>query len=363
VVNAVGILRETDGNTFTALHRDAPRALFDACRLTGVKKVVQISALGADEGARSRFHLTKKAADDYLAGLDLDWTILLPSIVYGPGGKSFALFKALAALPLIPTVGDGRQPIQPIYVEDLAQAVVSLLEQRGPLQMHLAAVGPEVITVIDLLQRLRTWLDLPPTRRLAMPVPLMRIGAKAMDRVGMGHATETLDMLLRGNTADVQPFVRATGVQPRRLGEALAATPSLQQDRWHARLYFLRPLLRLSIAFVWLVTGVISAFVYPVEASYALLARVGIPHSGAWGWLAPLALYGASLLDFMLGLATLFRYRIRLVGIVQIVVLTGFSVIIAFGLPEFWLHPFGPLIKNFPLAAATLVMIAIEDEP
>jgi hypothetical protein len=152
-------------------------------------------------------------------------------------------------------------------------------------------------------------------------------------------------------------------VQPRSLKEALDTTPSLQQDLWHARLYALRPMLRLSIAFVWLVTGVISAFVYPRGESYALLARVGVPHSGAWGWLAPAALYGASLLDFMLGWATLLRYRIRPVGMAQIAVLTGFSVIIAFGLPEFWLHPFGPLIKNIPLAAATLVMIAIEDKP
>jgi uncharacterized protein YbjT (DUF2867 family) len=357
VVNAVGIIQETGSNTFSALHRDAPRALFEACQAAGVRKVMQISALGADAGARSRFHLTKKAADDYLAGLDLDWTILLPSIVYGPRGKSFALFKALAALPLIPLVGDGRQQVQPIYVEDLAQAVVSLLEQLGPMQRRLAAVGPQVITVQELLETLRTWLSLPPTRPLRLPVPLLRAGAKTIDRLGRGQATETLDMLLRGNTADVQPFVGATGVQPRSLTEVLRVTPSLQQDRWHAHLYFLRPLLRLSIAFIWLATGIISAFVYPAAESYALLARVGIH-----GWLAPVALYGAAALDFALGLGTLLRYRVRLMGIAQLAVLTGFSIIIALWLPEFWLHPFGPLTKNVPLAAAILVMIALEDE-
>lgn len=360
VVNAVGIIRESGGNTFSALHTEAPRALFDACAQAGVPRVVQISALGADAQASSRFHLSKKAADDHLAGLALDWAIVQPSVVYGPGGKSFALFKALAALPAHPLIADGGQRIQPIHVDDLARGIVRLIESPEPLRVRLAAVGPQSVTMVEWLRRLRAWLGLPRARTLRVPLPLARLGARLGDALGQS-ASEMLDMLLRGNTADPRPWIQATGVQPCSLAGALREQPAQQADRWHARLYFLKPLLKLSIAFVWIAAGLVSAFVYPVQESYALLARTGIPHSGAWAWLAPLTLYGAAALDLILGIATLALRRFYRVGLTQLAVMAGFSVIITIKLPEFWLHPFGPVVKNLPLAVAILMMMAMED--
>ena len=73
-------------------------------------------------------------------------------------------------------------------------------------------------------------------------------------------------MLNYGNTADPAPFVAATGLAPRHLDEALAAAPAQVQDLWHARLYFLRPLLRVLLALFWIATGVIAVLVSP-EAS------------------------------------------------------------------------------------------------
>jgi hypothetical protein len=67
VINTVGILREGRGRRFDANHHQVPRALFAACREAGVRRVIQVSALGADAGAASRFHRSKRAADDFLA--------------------------------------------------------------------------------------------------------------------------------------------------------------------------------------------------------------------------------------------------------------------------------------------------------
>src|SRR4051812_32405997 len=118
VVNAVGILRETRNASFDALHVAAPVALFNACARAGVRKVVQISALGADEAAESRYHRSKRKADDALAALDVPWVIVQPSLVFGIGGTSAALFSRLAALPLIPVPGRGEQQVQPVHVDD-----------------------------------------------------------------------------------------------------------------------------------------------------------------------------------------------------------------------------------------------------
>lgn len=356
VINAVGIIRERGGQTFRALHTDAPRALFAACERAGVRKVVQISALGADGDAVSVYHLTKRAADEALARRALEWLILRPSIVYGAGARSSAFFRALAALPITPVVGDGRQPVQPIHIDDLVRAVLLAVEPDGPSGRSIDVVGPRPVAFAELLEGWRRWLGFGPMRSFGIPYRL----ALTAGRFGgfLGDAPldrEAIIMLQQGNRADVEPFMNAFGFRPRALEEVLTSTPATDADRWHAGLYFLPPLLRWSLGLMWLWAGVTSAFLYPVSASYGLLAQLGIT-----GILAPITLYGAALLDGVLGAALLAGYRVRAVGAVQLVVIVAYTVLITWALPAFWLHPFGPVVKNLPLLISTLVMMALE---
>ena len=113
VINAVGILREQGTQTFEAVHVRAPCALFAAAARAGVRCIVQISALGATGEARSRYHLSKKEADDFLADLGVPAAILQPSLVFGADGASARLFSLLASLPLVALPGGGRQCVQP----------------------------------------------------------------------------------------------------------------------------------------------------------------------------------------------------------------------------------------------------------
>src|SRR5688500_7015749 len=113
VINAVGILREHGSQSFERIHTQALCALFKACAQRGVRRVIQISALGADRG-QSGYFSAKHLADECLAQLELDWTIVQPSVVYGPGGTSARLFSLLASLPITPLPGSGEQQLQPI---------------------------------------------------------------------------------------------------------------------------------------------------------------------------------------------------------------------------------------------------------
>lgn len=357
VINTVGIIREGRDGSFDALHRAAPVALFDACVEAGVKRVVQLSALGADEAARSRYHLTKRAADENLAGLNLHWTILRPSIVYGPGAKSSAFFRALAALPLVALPEGGAQPVQPIHVEDLIAVVFASLREGEPSGRRVDLVGPEPVTLRDLLARWRRWLGMGSLRVVSLPYGVVVPVARLLGLLpGTPVSAETVTMLRRGNTGDPEPLRRAFAIEPRALDEALAAAPARQADRWHARLLFLRPLLRWSLGLLWLFTAIASLALFPLEQSLGMVSRLGVEGEAALA-----LLYGGALLDGLLGGALLLGWRVRQVAVVQIAVMLLYTLLITLGPAEWWLHPFGPVTKNLPLIVATLMLIAMED--
>jgi uncharacterized protein YbjT (DUF2867 family) len=356
VINTVGIIRETGRQRFHALHEQAPIALFQACEIVGVERVIQISALGADDSAESQYHLSKRAADDFLAGSALAWTVLRPSIVYGAGARSMTLFKALAALPVTPLVNRGEQQIQPIHVADLSTAVVQCLTPEGPTRLRIDLVGPEPVSFRALMGQLRQWLGLGRLRILALPYGFSLAAAKLGGFLGSAPVTpETVQMLQRGNTGCVDEFVRRFGFMPRSLSSALLAEPARQPDQWHAGLFFLRPLLRFAIALTWILAGLVSAFIYPQAESYAMLAEVGLT-----GWSAPLALYGAAALDLLLGLATLSNRWLRIALYGQLLIMLLYTLIISCFLPAWWAHPFGPVVKNLPIAIATLMLLVLQ---
>ena len=358
VVNAVGILRESGTQTFAALHAAAPSALFSACVVAGVRRVIQISALGADVQARSRYHRSKAEADAHLAALPLEWIILQPSLVFGPGGASARLFAALAAAPLIPLPGQGDQRVQPVHIADLAALCVRLLAAARWERQILPVVGPEPCSIRGLLAQARLGMGLPEPRFVHVPMPAVRAFARLAARIpGVALDAETLDMLERGNTAAADRFAALLGRAPRPVvpvdmgRRAGAIEPAAD---W-ARLNWLLPLMRAAVALVWIVTGVLSLGIYPVSDSYALLARVGVE-----GAAAPLLLYGAAALDLALGIAVLTLRRRIWLWRLQMAVIVAYTAIITVALPEYWLHPFGPVLKNLPLAALILALHELE---
>ncbi|MGY0193872.1 NAD-dependent epimerase/dehydratase family protein [Leptothrix sp. BB-4] len=219
VIQAAGIIGETGRQTFDLLHVQAPLALFEACVETGVTRVVQLSALGADAGAFSAYHRSKFTADEGLRRLPIDSFVLRPSLVYGePGdadaeGTSSALFRRLARWPCLPVVGDGRQAIQPIRLGDLVETVMRCLHAQ-PARRTLDAVGPEAITFADWLQRLRAAQGLPPARLLHVPPALVQALMRAGAPFSPMLRVDNLRMLQAGNVADVAPLAAFLGRMP-----------------------------------------------------------------------------------------------------------------------------------------------------
>ncbi len=361
VVNAAGVFQSDAKNSIEAVHVTGPRALFDACAQVSLSKLVQISALGADDAARTQFHRTKREADDYclaLAGKHglQGWTVLRPSLVLGRGGQSSALFAALGALPWPPRLGAGTWKVQPLHVSDLAHGVRLVLECETPLPPRLDFAGPRAMTTDQVTHTMRRWLLLPPARVVPLPEWLLRAAAAIGAGFSFGALSrDSLDMLARGNTASIAPLREALGWQPRPLADALAAEPSAQADLWHARLYFLRPALRIGLAFLWISTAIVSAFIYPLEKSSAMVSGLGVSQAQA-----PALIYGAAALDFILGFALILGSRPALVGLLQIATMVVFTVVATVTIPAAWSEPLGPLTKNLAVLLATLTMIALE---
>lgn len=358
VINCAGILQGRPGQSAQAIHAAAPIALFTACGRAGVKRVIQISAISAEAGARTAYAATKREADTFLTRSDLDWVVLRPSLVYAEGAYGgTALFRALAALPIaIPLTGEGDQVFQPIHVEDLCATILHALEGPSINRVIIDPVGPDRLSLKQILGDLRRWLGYPAARFVKVPMPIVSLAARLGDLLGGPVNRTALRQLEFGNAGDPGPFVAAIGAQPRRWADALLARPSQVQDRWHARVYFLRPLLRWTLAAMWLASGAIG-LLQPPKTIGPITSAVGLGVAAVAA-----AIWASCLLDIAIGIALLVRLRSAILAPLQLAVVAFYTALLTWAVPSLWVDPFGPLLKNLPVMAAVLVLAAIEDD-
>lgn len=221
VVNAIGVLRDSRARPIRAVHQAAPQALWQACAVTGVRRVVQVSALGIAESS-TVYAQTKRAADERLLSLaahpghPMTAVVLRPSVVFGRGGASSSLFMALAQLPLLvlPKPMTTAQ-VQPVAVQDLADGVAKLLGEQAHVQGVLEAVGARTVRMSDWIASLRAQLGRSPAHVWALPMPLTQLSAKLGDAVpGVPWCSETLAMLGTDNVANVDAWQSVLGRAP-----------------------------------------------------------------------------------------------------------------------------------------------------
>ena len=214
VVNAVGVLRDTPRSQLEPIHHRAPDALFEACARPGVARVIQISANGVAHSP-TRYASTKRAADEVLLRLRtegrLNGTVLRPSIVFGRGGASAALFMNLARLPVLvlPRAAVQAQ-VQPVAVADVAQAVLRLLQDGGP--EIVTAVGPRALSLSAFIGEVRRQRGQPPARVIPLPDAPSRWSARLGDFVSsQPWSSESLALLEQDNVGDAAVFGRLLG--------------------------------------------------------------------------------------------------------------------------------------------------------
>lgn len=215
VVNLVAILHG-DEAAFERTHVELPAKLARACAATGVRRVVHVSALGAGLNGPSRYQRSKARGEEVLRRADLDLTILRPSVIFGAGDRFLSLFARLQTVfPVVPLAG-AHARFQPVWVDDVADAVANSLLDPRTTGKTFECVGPEVMTLADLV-RLAGRVSGHPRPVFAMPVALAHLQALAMEWLPGEPlmSTDNLRSMEVDNVASGQsPGLQDLGIQP-----------------------------------------------------------------------------------------------------------------------------------------------------
>jgi len=221
VIHLVGIISEVGEQTFERVHAEGTRNLLGAASVAGVRRWIQMSALGTGVDAEARYYRSKWEAEVAVRSGGIPWTIHRPSIVFGPGDGFVNLFERMSRWsPVLPLMGGGGMRFQPVAVEDVARCFVGALERPESVGCEYEICGRERFTLREMLEEI---LKVTGRGRLLVPVPWWVAGMQAtvlewlFGRV-LGKAPplnrDQLLMLRRDNVGDPGRMIRDFGFEP-----------------------------------------------------------------------------------------------------------------------------------------------------
>lgn len=205
-VNLVGALYEAGPQSFQALHVDAPRVIAQAAAGQGIRRMVQVSAIGADRSSASVYARTKAEGEAAVrAALPLS-TILRPSVVFGEEDQFFNRFAAMATLsPALPLIGGGKTLMQPVFVGDVAAAIATALRLEDAAGRTYELGGPGIYSFKALMEMM---LDEIGMRRALLPIPfeiaeVIGAGGDIAAKIGLPPplTTDQVTLLRKDNVA------------------------------------------------------------------------------------------------------------------------------------------------------------------
>ncbi|HSQ32400.1 MAG TPA: NAD-dependent epimerase/dehydratase family protein [Gemmatimonadaceae bacterium] len=236
VLHIAGIVDEAPPDrTFQRVNIDGTRYVVLEAERAAVRKVIYVSSLGAERGT-SAYQRSKFVGEDVVRAFTRDWLVIRPGAVFGPGdAHASVLLQMVRALPAIPTIGDGNQPIQPIWHEDLAEVLVMATERDDLRCRTLEIAGAERTSQNDLVRRFREV-----TGRPAMQLPLPELvaswGMRALETVGVELPFNEQQLLMLQEGSVLQPgtpnsLIAVFGLTPTPLDEMVRRLTAEQPEQ------------------------------------------------------------------------------------------------------------------------------------
>jgi len=358
VINAAGVLQDGPGDDVVAVQSTAMHALFRSCDTQCVRRIVQISAVGAEADAPTRFMTSKADADAALSVTDLEWIILRPGLVIGPTAYgATALLRALASVPFLLPIAFPRVMIQTVYVADVADAALLAVEGRVQTRRAYDLVEPGIHRFDDVLSAFRSWFGLPSDRRIIVPDALTRAAFRLGDALGrLGWRSPLRSTALKqaeaSITGDPTGWCAASGREMLPLPETLRRMPASVQERWFARMWLLKPIAIGGLALFWIVSGIIALARF--ETARTILLAHGLPIP-----VATAAVLIGSAIDIMIGLGFVVRRTMPAAAIASIAATLAYLIAGSVWTTNLRLDPLGPFLKDIPLVLLALVTLAI----
>jgi uncharacterized protein YbjT (DUF2867 family) len=362
VVNCLGVLQDGPGSDTRAVHRDFVERLVQAVRDSGRDiRLIHVSIPGADQEDKTAFATTKREAERLIEGSGISHAILRPGFVIAPsayGGS--AMVRSLAAFPLALPADISATPFQPVAVEDIAATIAWLAARASddPITRTVSwdLMQQQKISLGGVIDQFRFAFGTADWPRFAMPAFLLDFGARLGDLVNrLGWMppmrSTAIAELRRGVTGDPAAWMKATGIVPNSIAEAIGQRAATIQDKWFARLFLIKALVVASLVTFWVVSGFIALFI-----SYRAAADILRAHGFPPALVDPITV-GTSLMDMSIGVLIAFRRTCAIGLVAGIVASLGYMVGAAALTPDLWIEPLGALVKTGP--AIVLMAVAL----
>ena len=223
VAHLVAVITEKGGQRFDGVIRGGTANVVSEAEKAGVKKLVYVSAIGAAEDPKFPYWHAKWQAEQAVTAGNLDYTILRPSLVFGPEDDFFnRLERLVRRTPVVPVAGDGQTRFQPIWVEDVVSCVVACLNEGVHDREIVEIGGSEYYSYNEIIDLIRRKVG---TRKPKMHVPLwaMRPGARVLQALlpSPPVTTDQLAMLSKDNITELDAVPKAFGFAPTSLRAGL----------------------------------------------------------------------------------------------------------------------------------------------
>jgi len=216
VVHLVGIIQEKPGATFESVHVEGTRNLLNASAKAGVRHFIYQSALGTRPRAKSMYHRTKWEAEELVRASGISFTILRPSLIYGPGDLfTLRLADIIRRSPVLPVIGSGKTKVQPLLIDDMVSCLVKTVANDCCLNEIYELGGPDQLTYEEVSRAIADALGV---NRPSMHVPvyLMKPVAHILETVlpRPPVTTDQLIMLQEDNVCSMRDIHDAFGIEP-----------------------------------------------------------------------------------------------------------------------------------------------------
>jgi NADH dehydrogenase len=169
VVNAVSLYTEHGRETFHSVHVESAQRIAAQAQRAGVKRLVHVSGIGADPGSQSPYIRKRGEGERAVRAAFAEATVIRPAVMFGPDDAFLTtILKLLKRLPIYPMFGDGQMRLQPVYVEDVGQAIAGMLQRPQPSPNLFECAGPRVYSYEELLKNVARAAGVKP---ILLPVP------------------------------------------------------------------------------------------------------------------------------------------------------------------------------------------------